>query len=111
MPAVSGGGGGGLWNGTISVVPGDLEASAPGFSGAGDQVGLAMASTMGWNDPGGVGITDGKAGSAWAQLVNIWTGDLQGLQSDFYSVATALVVGAVDYHATDAAAMTCPAEP
>jgi hypothetical protein len=86
-------------------------ASAPGYSGAGDQIGLAMVSTITWGDPGGAGITDARAGSAWAELVSIWAKDLGALQSSFDSVGVALVAGAVDYHATDAAAMTCPAEP
>jgi len=107
-----GGGGGGYWDGTISVVPGNLEASAPGFSGAGDEVGLAMASTIGWGDPAGVGITDGQAGSAWGQLATVWGHDLGQLQETFYSVGEALIGAAVDYHATDTAVMNaCPAPP
>lgn len=70
-----------------------------------------MASTSGRNDPGGVGITDSKAGSAWAQFVNVWSGGLQNLQNDYYSVGDALMGGAVDYRATDAAAMNGRAEP
>lgn len=111
MLGPSGGSGGGPWGGTISVVPGNLLASAPGYSGAGDQIGLAMAQTIGWGDPAGAGITDAQAGSAWARLVSIWGRDLGALQSSFDSVSQALVAGAVDYHATDAAAMTCPAQP
>lgn len=98
----SGGGEGGAFGGTISVVPGNLVASAPGYSGAGDQIGLAMAHTIAWGDP---------AGSAWARLVSIRSQELGALQNNFYSVGQALATGALDYHATDAAAMTCPARP
>lgn len=111
MPVAAGGPHGAAWNGTISVVPGDLQVSAPGFSDAGDQVGSAMASTRGFGDTASSGITDARAGTSWTQLVAMSTAELTDLRDDLYAVGQAVEVSALQYHATDVSVMACPAEP
>ncbi len=103
--APGGGGGAPAWTGSIQVVPGHLEASAPGFSAGGNQVLVAMASVLGWSDPGGPGITDAGAAAAWSRLATIWNGDLSNLSDEYLQVATALYGAAGSYQGTDQSVM------
>jgi hypothetical protein len=100
------GGGGPSWTGSIVVEPGQLEASSPGFTAAGNQVMEVMAgTTLPWADPAGTGITDPGAAAAWSTLTSIWNGDLQHLSDALANLGLKLAVNGSNYQASDAAAM------
>lgn len=102
---VDAGGGGPSWNGTIQVVPGNLEASSSGFDAAGNGVMDILASTMLDAVPEGVGITDPGAAAAWSRMTKIWTQDLENLSNTYSSMSLALVTSGQSYQHTDATAV------
>jgi hypothetical protein len=103
---IGSGGGGPTWNGSITVVPGELEATAPGFSAAGDQVLSVLASTtLPYSDAAGVGITDPGAAAAWSRLTTVWTRDLTDLSNGFGGLSGRLSTGGASYAANDQSVM------
>jgi hypothetical protein len=97
-------GGGGpepVWTGRIDVVPGDLEASAPAFSAASDQVTNAQIAMMCWQDGAGTGITNPAAAAAWSRLARIWTGDLGDLSNFLADISGQLSSAGAEYTYTD----------
>jgi hypothetical protein len=99
------------WNGSIQVCPGNLAASAPAFTAASNQVLESMASVFPWGDPGGTGITNPTAASAWARLVTVWSGDLNTLSNGLADLGGRLYSAGGSYQATDAGAMGCETVP
>jgi hypothetical protein len=106
---IGGGGGGPAWTGSIEVCPGNLEASAPAFAAASNQVSESWASVFPWQDPGGTGITDPTAGAAWARLVTVWSADLNTLSEGLNGLSERLYAAGGSYRATDDGVMGCRA--
>jgi hypothetical protein len=103
---VGGGGGGPTWNGSITVHPGDLEATSPGFSAAGEQVVSVLATTtIVYGEPATTGITDPGAAAAWSRLTSVWTQDLNNLSNSFEDLASKLASGGAAYSANDQSVM------
>jgi hypothetical protein len=109
MAYVPAGGGGPVWTGSIQVCPGNLEASAPAFTAAGNQVAQSWASVFPWQDAGGAGITDPVAGAAWSRLVMVWSADLNTLSDGLEGLSLQLYAAAGSYEATDDGVMDCRA--
>jgi hypothetical protein len=105
MAYVPVGGGGPVWTGSIQVVPGKLEATAPAFSAASNQVSESWASVFPWQDPGGTGITGPVAAAAWSRLVTVWSADLNTLSTGLDGLSTQLYSASGSYQATDHGAM------
>jgi hypothetical protein len=101
MVQVSSGGGGPAWTGSIQVCPGNLEASAPAFAAASNQVAESWASVFPWQDPAGAGITDPTAGAAWSRLVTVWSADLNTLSNGLAGLSERLVAAGGSYQSTD----------
>lgn len=91
MPIEKGGGGGPSWNGTIRVVPGNLEASSSGFRAAGNGVMDVLASMMIGASPEGGGITDPHAAAAWSRMTKIWSKDFEYLPNTYDAMGRTLV--------------------
>jgi hypothetical protein len=109
MVYVGGGGGGPVWSGSIQVCPGSLEASAPAFTAASNQVGESWASVFPWQDPAGTGITDPAAAAAWSRLVTVWSADLNTLSNQLEGLSLQLYAAGGSYQATDDSVMGCKA--
>jgi hypothetical protein len=109
MVYVGGGGGGPVWSGSIQVCPGNLEASAPAFTAASNQVGESWASVFPWQDPAGTGITDPAAAAAWSRLVTVWSADLNTLSNQLEGLSLQLYAAGGSYQATDDSVMACKA--
>lgn len=89
------------WTGTIEVVPGDLQASAPSFSAGGDQVTLALAMVLAWSDPGATGITNSGTAGAYSRLTTIWNKDLGVLGDEYQETSAALSTAGTKYQYDD----------
>lgn len=89
----------------------DLSASAPGFSGAGQQLKLGAALAVPWRESAIVGITDHSAALAWERLASVWIHDLSDLAGAFNEVADALALAGDGYHAVDQGAIPLPERP
>lgn len=89
------------WTGTIQVVPGNLQASAPSFAAGGDQVTLAMAMVLAWSDPGGTGITNSGTAGAWSRLATIWNKDLGLLGEEYGETSASLSTAGTSYQQDD----------
>lgn len=96
-----GGGAAPQWTGTIQVVPGNLQASAPSFSAGGDQVSLALAMVLAWSDPGGTGITDPGTAGAWSRLTAVWNKDLGVLGAEYAQTSGSLSTAGTSYQQDD----------
>jgi uncharacterized protein YukE len=109
MAYVPVGAGGPVWTGSIQVCPGNLEASAPAFTAASNQVAESWASVFPWQDASGAGITDVAAGAAWSRLVTVWSTDLNTLSDGLEGLSMQLYAAAGSYEATDDSVMDCRA--
>jgi hypothetical protein len=109
MVQIGGGGGGPVWTGSIQVCPGSLEASAPAFTAASNQVSESWASVFPWQDPAGTGITDPTAAAAWNRLVTVWSADLNTLSNGLAGLSEQLYAAGGSYQATDDGVMGCRA--
>jgi predicted secreted protein len=107
MPvAVDDGGGGPTWNGSITVHPGNLEATSPDFSAAGEQVTLVLVTTTMVNSgAASCGITDPGAAAAWARLTSVWNKDLNDLSTGFQDLSGKLATSGAAYAANDQSVM------
>jgi hypothetical protein len=99
-----GGDDGPAWDGKISVIPDHLDAAAPGFSGASDQVGTASETVSTWADGSLVGISNPQAAQAWGRMCDAWSTDLGNLSYAIYQVAAKLPQTAQGYRDGDAGA-------
>jgi Excreted virulence factor EspC, type VII ESX diderm len=96
-----GDGGGGGWDGTISVVPGDLAAASPGFWGVAEAMNTASLTVSVYQGADSVGITDQHAAAAWNRFAAIWVHDLNALGATYSDTGDHLVLGAEAYTKTD----------
>ncbi len=92
------------WNGRIEVDPGQLEAAAPGFLGASDEVTTALDWVRRWSDTSRVGISDPSAAGAWSRAMQIWGHDLGDLATGLGHVAGLLTSSGQGYRQSDAEA-------
>lgn len=105
VPDGGGGGGAPTWGGSFTVVPENLEASAPSFEAASGVLYDAECTVIGLSDPVSAGITDPGAAAAWSRAMNIWSNDLGSLGDELGLMSYKLSAAGSSYRNTDSKAM------
>jgi hypothetical protein len=94
------------WNGQIDVDPDELEAAAPGFLGASDEVVAAADWVSRCVGGSTVGISDPATAAAWSRAMGVWGRDLGNLVTTLAQVASLLGKSAQGYRQADVEAAT-----
>jgi uncharacterized protein YukE len=94
------------WTGRIDVDPGEIQAAAPGFASASDEVATGCQWVSVWADSAAAGLADSSAAAAWSRAMHLWTGDLGTLAKTLAQVAALLTDSGESYRRADQGAGT-----